>query len=77
MRKIVLVVIASVMLSPASGCFRRAAIPDPTIPHRVAKEAEVEVWVRLPDGRLTRVKVRLLKGWWIAGPPVVEVEPER
>ena len=50
------------------------AIPDPTVPHQVAKEAAVEVWVRLPDGRLASQPVRLLKGWWIASPPLVEGE---
>jgi hypothetical protein len=47
-------------------------IPDPNVPHQVAKETTVEVWMRLPDGRLASQEVRLLKGWWIAGPPVVE-----
>lgn len=66
---------ASALLLTASGCFSKAVIPDPTIPHRVAKEAEVEVWVRRPDGTLSRQKVRILPGWWIAGPPVVEATP--
>jgi hypothetical protein len=71
MRKIVYVLAGCMMLS--SGCgVSRLAIPDPAIPHQVSKETEVEVWVRLPDGQMTKTKVRLLKGWWIAGPPVVE-----
>ena len=48
------------------------AIPDPTVPHQVAAEAVVEIWVRLPDGKWAKVPYRLLEGWWIAGPPVVE-----
>jgi hypothetical protein len=40
----------------------------------VARETVVEVWVRRPDGALSREKVRVLPGWWIAGPPVVEGE---
>jgi len=50
----------------------RLAIPDPTIPHQVSRESEVEVFVRLPDGKLTPTKVRLLTGWWVASPQVVE-----
>lgn len=74
MRMIVSALVASALLSSAS-CAHKATLPDPTIPHRVAREAEVEIWVRRPDGTLSREKVRLLKGWWIAGPPVVEAEP--
>jgi hypothetical protein len=59
------------MLSTGCGA-SRLAIPDPTVPHQVAKETEVVIWVRLADGQMTRVPVRLLEGWWIAGPPVVD-----
>jgi hypothetical protein len=76
MRKIVLVLTGSLLLSSASCAHSsRAALPDPTIPHRVAEEAEVVVWVRLADGSLVKAPVRLLPGWWIAGPPVVEPMP--
>jgi len=64
---------ASAMLS--IGCAHQAAIPDPTVPHRVAKEAEIVIWVRLPDGKFVKAPARLLPGWWIAGPPVVEPMP--
>lgn len=73
MRPIVLVLLASVLLP--SGCARRHAIPDPSIPHRVATEATVEVWVRNREGRMVRERVRILEGWWIASPQVVEGEP--
>lgn len=73
MRKTALVLFAFVL--PSLGCVvRLQTIPDPTIPHRVAREAEVEIWVRQPDGTLVKRSVRLLEGWWIAGPPVVEGE---
>ncbi len=75
MRKIASALLASALLSSAS-CAHKATLPDPTVPHRVAREAVVEVWTRRPDGALTREKVRLLPGWWIAGPPVVEPMPE-
>lgn len=69
---------ASTMLwSTSAGCSPRVqVIPDPSIPHQVAKEAEVEIWARRADGTMARQKVRLLEGWWIAGPPVVEPEPK-
>lgn len=72
--RIVATLVASALLS--TGCVPRATvIPDPTVPHQVASEAEIEIWTRLPDGRLAPTKVRLLQGWWIAGPPVVEAAP--
>jgi hypothetical protein len=37
----------------------------------VAAETCVTIWVRLGSGEMTPQKVRLLEGWWIAGPPVV------
>jgi hypothetical protein len=42
------------------------------VPHQVSRETQVTVWVRAPDGSMVQQQVRLLKGWWIAGPPVVE-----
>ncbi len=76
MQKIALALFASALLSSASSCVHsRPAIPSPTVPHRVAEEAELVVWVRLPDGTFAKQKVRILPGWWIAGPPVVEPMP--
>lgn len=71
---------------PSIGCVpRRAVIPDPTVPHQVAEETEVVIWTEIPASpspanptaavsRTVKVKtkIRLLEGWWIAGPPVVE-----
>lgn len=68
------VLLASALLS--SGCAHRQVIPDPTVPHQVAEEAEIKIWARAPSGKLVPTPVRLLKGWWIAGPPVVEAEPQ-
>lgn len=65
---------ASAMLSV--GCVKRTVIPDPTVPHQVAREAEIEIWVDTKDNKKVKQKVRLLEGWWIAGPPVVEPEEE-
>lgn len=63
----------------SSGCSmlpRTTTIPSPTVPHRVAEEATVKIYVRRPDGQLTVEAVRLPSGWWIAGPPVIEPMPE-
>ncbi len=71
--KTALGLLASALLSTA--CVpHRTVIPDPTIPHRVAKEGELTIWARQPDGQLVKQEVRVLPGWWIAGPPVVEAE---
>jgi uncharacterized lipoprotein YajG len=65
---IVAVLLASAMLS---GCITpQASIPNPTIPHRVAEEAEVVIWVRRKDV-LTAERVRVLPGWWLSGPGVL------
>jgi hypothetical protein len=77
MRRIVYGLAASAMLSTLSGCFghSKVVILDPTVPHRVAKEVEVVVDCRLPDGRMSLCPTRVLPGYWIAGPPVVEASP--
>jgi hypothetical protein len=66
-----LVLAACAMLSVACAP-RVTVVPDQTIPHRVAREGELEVWARAPDGQLHRQKVRVLEGWWLASPAVVE-----
>lgn len=48
------------------------AIPSSKVPHRVAQETDVVIYVRLPDGSFQEEEIRLLKGWWIASPEVVE-----
>ncbi len=62
--------VASAMLS--SGCAGATVIPDPNIPHQVAAETCVTIWARAPGGEMKRVKVRLLEGWWVASPQVVD-----
>jgi hypothetical protein len=56
---------------------RVQVVPDPTVPHQVAEDAQVMIWARLPDGRLAKQPVKLQTGWWIAGPPVVDPMPEK
>lgn len=62
--------IASVLLS--SGCAHKRVLPDPSIPHRVAEEANLTIWVRGSNGKLTKQPVKILEGWWVASPQVVE-----
>ncbi len=71
MRRLGLGVIVFVLLF-ASGCVKRAVLPDPKIPHKVAAEAQIKVWCRLLDGKLSKCDVRLLEGWWVASPEIVE-----
>lgn len=72
MKKLVLVLIVFVLLF-VSGCVKRTVLPDPRVPHRVAEETKIKVWCRLPDGRFSKCDVRLLEGWWVASPQIVEV----
>lgn len=55
-----------------NGCATRAVIPDPTVPHRVSQESTLTVWAQRPDGRWVETEIRVLPGWWIASPQVVE-----
>jgi hypothetical protein len=71
MRKLFSFVIAFGMLSSACATTSKV-IPDPSIPHEVSKEAEIEVWCGTPDRHLKKCKVRLLDGWWVASPAVVQ-----
>jgi len=68
-----LALVASALLS--TGCARTIALPNPSIPHRVARETTATIWVRLPNGQLTQAKVRVMPGWWLASPEVVESYP--
>jgi hypothetical protein len=71
MRKLILFASVSGMLS--AGCVARpAVIPDPSIPHQVAEEARIKVWCGTPDRKLEKCEVRLVDGWWVASPQVVE-----
>jgi len=77
MMRIVLVLVVSAMLS--FGCAaRRTVIPNPMIPHRVAADSDVTIWVRHPDGTLSKQKVLIVPGWWLASPYLIEqVEEEQ
>lgn len=67
-----LALLASAMLSSACASVGRLAIPDQSVPHQVAEETKVKVWVEIEDGKKVPIEVRLLEGWWIASPQVVD-----
>lgn len=69
MRRIGFVLGACGMLLTA--CPKRVVIPDPSVPHEVAEETTAYVWVRTPEGKLSKQKVKVLPGWWLASPEVV------
>lgn len=72
MTRLSLLLLTSALLS--TSCVRNVeVIPDPTIPHKVAEEGNVVIWAQDPQSKeYVKTKVRLLKGWWIASPQVVE-----
>lgn len=76
MTRTVQLLLASALLF--SGCVHhQAVLADPTVVHRVAEETEVKVWARAPDGDLVKTPVRILPGWYVAGPPAIDAEPTR
>jgi hypothetical protein len=61
----------SVFVMLCAGCAMvPRTIPDDRIPHQVAREASVRVWVKSPKG-FTQEWVVLREGWWIASDRVV------
>lgn len=73
MIRTLLMLIACAALS--SGCVpREATLPDHSIPHRVAQETTLVIWVRRPDGKFVEEEVKIEPGWWVASPWVVEVK---
>ena len=73
MKPIAPALLACALLS--SGCQatpRTETLPDPRVPHRLADEAEVLIWVRRPDNTLAKERVRVGPGWWVASSRVVD-----
>jgi hypothetical protein len=52
-------------------------IPDPTVPHQLSREVgEAWIWVRIgATDKWSEQKVTIPKGFWIAGPPVIQPLP--
>lgn len=70
--QLVAIAIALALFAALSiGCGGRRAIPDQSIPHRLAKPATLTLWVRRADGRMVEERVAVPAGWWVAGPLVV------
>lgn len=68
--KIVATLIACAML--CTGCVKRdVVVPDRTIPHRIAEEAEVRIIVRKGDQTVVET-ARFPAGAWIAWPDLLD-----
>lgn len=69
----------TVMLLAVCACscsvFRPSVLPDPTVAHRLAADADVLVWARQPDGSLVKTKVRFQAGDYCASKLAVGEAP--
>jgi hypothetical protein len=70
--KTMLALIASVMLFAMPGCGPDRALPNPSVPHRLAKPADAVIYVRTSSGDLQEQEVTIPDGWYIAAPALVE-----
>src|SRR6056297_3553964 len=71
LRLIALVLLVFALL--LSGCGRATqtlAIPDQSIPHRIAAPTKVQIFVRTNNG-MVKQTIQVLEGWWIASPTVM------
>jgi len=66
------VIISLLLLMQSCILPRHTAIPSDQIPHKLAEDASVFIWVRRADGKLQKEAVNAQAGWWIASPRVVE-----
>lgn len=55
-----------------AGCQEVRALPDPSIPHRLSRPAEVWVWVRRADGSFVEQAARADAGWYLASPQILD-----
>jgi len=69
MRRTLMLLAASASLF--TGC-KTALLPDPTVAHRLAADSEVDVWLRRPDGALTKQRVKFRAGDYCAAAGAVE-----
>jgi hypothetical protein len=68
--RIALALLASALL--LSGCLpREQQLPDPSVPHRLASPATLQILVRRADGSFVAETVTAPAGWWLASPQVV------
>lgn len=73
MRWIAFAIVSAMLLSVCVTS--KPVILDPRYPHRVAKESEITIWARHPDGTYSQVKARLMPGDWCAPAATVEESP--
>ena len=65
---------ASVML--CVGCVPpRLVIPEPSIPHQLAKPAKVKILVGTPDGKYETQTAEIPAGWWVVSDEVANGRP--
>lgn len=57
-----------------AGCARQRLIVDDRIPHQLAEDAEVKIYVRAQDGRYIAQYVTVPAGSWVASDHVVRGE---
>ena len=74
MRRLTTALAASAMLCAACATAspRATIVPDELVPHQLAEDVQVVIWVRQADGKLVPVRRLAPAGWWIAGPAVVD-----
>jgi hypothetical protein len=72
MRMIVMALVACVCLS--TGC-KPSLLPSQEEAHRLAANADVDVWVRRPDGKLEKVRVKFQPGDYCATAKAMDTVP--
>jgi hypothetical protein len=68
---------AALIISALVSCGRdNPAIPAGMIPHRLANQYQVEIWVRAGSSdQFIKQMVTLPAGWWVASPSIIEGKP--
>lgn len=72
MRMIVMPLVACVCLF--AGC-KPGLLPSQTEAHRLAADTEADVWVRRPDGKLEKVRVKFQPGDYCASARAMDTVP--
>ncbi len=72
MRTTVPLLIVSVLLLSLPGCGQDRAIPDSSVPHRLAADVDATIYVRTPAGDLQEQPTRIPAGWYVVSPVIVE-----
>lgn len=73
MNKIALAVLACVTLS---SCSRAGPLPDRSVPHRLAEDTTVFLWVRGQDGKFVKTKAWIpADRTWVADELVLYEQP--